>query len=365
LKELPLNMPCRLALASCIALSLGAQELQANLYRPTESTLIVSYPPAQVEERTPLSPMLHLYGKDFHQGKGTLAYRVLGGGKALAQGTLEVTVGSGGVLETALNLETPCAGADKVEWTLTQGADSRKGTAKLAWSRFEGRIDYADGLSRPAYIQLIPHTFGNGTLMIPVRADGTFEAEVPARTYAVLNANSAGYAYDALERWGWEFDLTRDRKETFRIGRTELYGMHASQMVGGGGTVFVTFRPTSLTRFLHHRSSPTAAPKDEASMNMVTAHLKLDPMAMAPRLTREGTKVWLDGVPCETADLTPFVEREPHGYNQTLYLLQFHPPKGLARGMAHEVKVEVESQDVLDGRLYTDFGQGTCGLRLD
>lgn len=360
-----MSLPFRLALLSSIPLALAAQDIQADLYRPSESVMTLSYPPAQVDERTPLPPQLHLYGKNFRPGNGSLAYRILGGGKTLAHGTLEVKLDGGGVLEKVQDLETPCPGADQVEWTLSLGSESWKGKARLAWSHFSGRIDYVDGNPRPAYIQLLPCTFGGGTFTVPVKADGTFDAVVPARTYAVLNANSAGYAYDALERWGWDYDLTRDRQETFRIGRTELYGMHASRMIGGSGTVFVTFRPSSLTRALQHRSSPSAPPKDEATMGTVMAHLKVDPMALAPRLAKEATKVWLDGVPCETADLAPFVEREPHGFNQTLYLLQFHPPKGLARGVAHEVKVEVESQDVLDGKLCTDFGQGSCALRVD
>lgn len=346
-----------------LPLALCANDLQADLYRPAARSLDLNYPPAQVDEHTPLEPTLYIYGKDFRAGHGSFRYQILAGQRTLAQGTVPVDL-KGQVLELAKTLDTPCPGADHVQWTLTAGDDHWQGSAPLTWSRFRGRIEFQDGRLRPSYINLHPKNFGH-TFTVPVQPDGTFEAEVPARSYAVANINSAGYALDTLERWAWDYDLTRDREDLFRMGRTELYGMHAYQMNGGGRTVFLTFRPSCLTRMLQHRSSPQAKPKDEATMKAVMEHMRLDPMTLAPRLTRKDVKVWIDGRPCEPTDLTQLVETSPGGFFQTLYMLQFFPPENLARGTAYEIKVEVESKDVLDGQMYSDFGQGSCSLRIE
>lgn len=351
--------------ALCLSLSLPAQEVQAALYRPSQAVLDLAYPPANSDERMPLKPMLHLGGKGFQGGKGRMEVRILAGSRELRREGFDVKL-DGTVFERIVALPDPCAGADQVAWTWTGTAGAAlKGVAPLRWSRFQGRVDMADGVGRPTYIQLLPRTFLEENFTVPVKADGSFDAQVPARAYAVVNVNSAGYAVETLERWAWNFDLTADRTEVFRMGRTELYGMHAFQMIGGAGTVFVGFRPTALSRVLQHRAPAAKGPRDEVTMNTVMEHLKIDAMAIAPGLTKADVKVWLDGEPQVVTDLARTVETAPGGFNQTLYLVQFLPSRRVTRGVPHEVKVEVESRDVLGGRLITDFGQGSVGFALD
>jgi len=168
-----------------------------------------------------------------------------------------------------------------------------------------------------------------------------------------------------MERWAWDFDLTADRTETFKVGRTELYGMKAFCLLAPTSTVFVVFRASALTRILQHAPLQGARPKDDHTMGRIVEHLKLTPMAIAPELARENVKVWLDGVAYPVSDLSRVVETSGRGVHQTLYILQLIPPQRPARGVHHEVVVEVESRDVLNGELVTDFGQGSVGLYLD
>lgn len=354
----------RVLAALCLPLALPAQEVQADLYRPSEPVLVQVYPPANLDERTPLKPILHLYGKDLRAGKGRLEWQVRAGKRTLLHGVKDFTI-KGTVLEDSQELGDPCPSADRVTWSLVQDGQTRQGVAPLRWSTFSGRVDFADGRPRPVYILLNPVSFHGSPFTIPVHADGTFRAQVPARSYAVANVNSAGYAIDTLERWAWDFDLTTDRTEAFRVGRTELYGMKAFCLLGGSDTVFVTFRPSALTRLLQHRADPKAGPRDPATMAVLSAHMKLDPMSLAPNLSMAGVKIWLDGQPQTPADLARIRECGPDGGDQSLYVLQFRPRTPVTRGVHHEVKVEVESQDVLNGSLVTDFGQGSAGLLLD
>ena len=358
-----MNYLTPVAVFGSLSLALSAQEVQAGLYRPPEPALVMVYPPAKMNERIPLKPVLHLYGRGFPKGKGSVAFRIMAGAKELHRGEGKVEV-PGAAFELPMELDEACPGADRVEWKVDLGQDTWHGSAPLRWSRLSGKVEFVDGRLRPMYLDLHPFTFSS-VFTVPVKADGSFDAELPARSYAVINVNGAGYSIDAMERWAWDFDLSRDRSEVFKVGRTELYGIHTFCLLGGVKTVFVVFRASALTRILQHRADPGAAPKDAATMSLLKEHLKIDPMAIAPDIPKAKAHVWLDGVAYPVSDLSRVVETDQGGVNQTLYILQFLPDQRPSRGVRHEVKVEVESQDVLDGRLISDFGQGSAGLLLD
>ncbi|HNX96612.1 MAG TPA: hypothetical protein PKK12_02935 [Candidatus Aminicenantes bacterium] len=355
-----------LALIGCVLLTpiLYGQEVQAGLYRPPAGVLVMRYAPASLDQQIPLEPMLHLYGRGFKAGRGSLEFILRAGAEKLHRGRVALDE-PGEVFERTVGLPAPFPRADRLSWTVCLGGETWQGEARLRWSRFSGRLDYVDGRPRPSYIDLHPVTFAGGNFKVPVREDGSFAAQVPARVYAVANVNGAGYSVDAMERWAWDFDLTADREENFRVGRTELYGMKAFCLLAPTSTVFVVFRATALTRILQHAPERDARPKDDHTMGRIVEHLKLTPMAVAPELARENVKVRLDGVAIPVSDLSRVVETSGQGIDQTLYLLQFTPPQRPARGVRHEVLVEVESRDMLHGELVTDFGQGSAGLYLD
>lgn len=353
-------------LAGCAILSLPlcAQEIQAGLYRPSAEILVMKYAPAMLDQRIPLETTLHLYGRGFSAGKGTLEFAILAGDKELHRGKVDLDE-PGEVFERAVKLRESFPSADRLAWTLRMGTETWSGKAFLRWSGFSGKLEYVDGRMRPSYIALHPVTFAGCEFVVPVLENGSFAAQVPSRVYAVANVNGAGYAVDAMERWAWNLDLTKDREEVFKVGRTELYGMRAFCILAPTSTVFVIFRPSALTRILQHAPRLTTKPKDDATMALIVEHLKENPMAIAPELSKEHVKVRLNGVAYPVSDLSRVVETSGQGINQILYILQFIPPQRPERGVRHEVVVEVESRDVLNGQLIKDFGQGSVGLYLE
>jgi len=127
-----------------------------------------------------------------------------------------------------------------------------------------------------------------------VGGDGRFDALLPSRVYSVINVNGAGYKYDAMERWGWDYDLTRDRVDEFAIGRTEIYGMRAFDLNGPLPTIFVMFRPTALSRALRFDADGDGFISDDETKATLAA-MKDSPTVIGPALEAADMKVWLNG----------------------------------------------------------------------
>jgi len=108
-------------------------------------------------------------------------------------------------------------------------------------------------------------------------------ALLPSRVYSVINVNGAGYKYDAMERWGWDYDLTRDRVDEFAIGRTEIYGMRAFDLNGPLPTIFVMFRPTALSRLLRFDADGDGFISDDETKATLAA-MKDSPTVIGPEL---------------------------------------------------------------------------------
>ena len=349
-----------------LILSMSAQKVEVGVYRPGVSEQDMRYAPAGMDRPWLLSPLIHFYARECAPGNLELDWTLLAGGKSLTTGKERITL-DGGIFEVSLPLVGPFPDADRVTWVIRQEGKTTRGTSLLAWSNFKGKVTYEDGAWRPTYIQLHSHTWLKGqTLHIPVAGDGTFQAKVPKGIYAVLNVNGAGYCVDAMERWGWDYDLREDREDHFRLGRTELYSMHAFTIQGGPPTVFVTFRPTSLSRMLRLIDpSDRTPPKNSIYMQRITETLTKDPCAIAPELSRSDVKVWMDDVAYPIASLDRVTEMSGSAVNQVQYILQFVPPRKPIRGVAHEIRVEVLSTHTVDGKTVTDFGQSSVGLYPD
>ena len=265
-----------------------------------------------------------------------------------------------GRFERQIHLTRPCPAATSVLWRIESGEGKElSGVAPLSFARFSGRVVYRDGKQRPAYIILNDADFGApGFFHVPVADDGRFDARVPARIYGNVNVNSSFYAREALERWAWEYDLTRDREETFTIGRMEIYSMHAFELIGGQPLVFVAFRPSTLSRVLAFDANGDGFVDQNERKAMVEAMTKT-PTSIGPELKAENVKVWIDGVPQRPARIDLIPEASADGHWQVEYLVQITPQEKPERGVRHEVRVEVESSETLRGAAFVDYGQGS------
>jgi len=336
--------------------------IEALLYNPPQEQYRWKELDAKEPVTLTIGARLVLLGRGFADGVCRLAYQIEGAGKPLHAGAAEVKVAHGVFeLEEALSRRLP--EATHVSYELTGGQPPAvRGRSELRWSRFHGQVKYLDGGWRSTYAQLRPNGFLSSVLFyVPISDDGRFDAQLPARIYSVINVNGAGYSRDAMERWAWDYDLTRDREELFTIGRTELYSIHAFNIVGGPSTIFVAFRPTALTRILHFDADGDGRISAQERKAMEAA-LMQSPTAIGPELRPENVTVWMNGVPQKIAQFNQIPEYDGEFW-QVQYILQFLPePRPVVPGVWHEIKLEVRSKESLRGREMVDFGQGSVGF---
>lgn len=352
------------ALVACVDSAWADAVVEAFLYNPISSEVILKYPYKKPDEQLVLKPSLTLAGKDFRDGDYALRYSIEAAGEKLTAGTAAVKVQDGWFM-VGIELAEPLPKAERVSWELSApDLATQRGAVPLAWSRFHGKVKYRDGVWRATYIEMNPVTWGApGNVIVPVAEDGSFDALVPARVYAIVNVNGAGYLYDALERWAWDYDLTKDREEIFTIGRMELYSIHAFEIRGGPRTLFVAFRPTALSRFLSFDlDGDNLIGKSEAAA--MHEAMKRSATAIGPELKAGDVRVWLDGKPCPIVQFNQIPEFNGGGLWQVQYLLQIMPESRVKRFVWHEIKLEVQSREKLRGKAIIDFGEGSVGFRL-
>lgn len=335
--------------------------INAYLYNPPIDKFTLTYLRKDEKETVNLDPALVCTGNGLPNNTYTFAYRIEGSHNTLDKGEVEVIV-SHGWFETRITPKRKYPNAKKVSWKLsTQKNKSIQGDAPLSWSRFKGQVKYFDEKWRSSHIDMRPVTWGTPTnFTVPVSDDGYFDAQVPARVYAVLNINGTGYGYDAMERWAWDYDLTKDREETFTMGRTELYGMRAFDINGGPSTIFVIFRPTTLSRILRFDTDRNGFVEGEEKKQLEAA-MKKSPTVIGPELTAKNVRVWLNGKEEKIVQFNQIPEYDG-GHWQVQYLLQIFPNNKPPRGIWHEIKVETVSKEYLYGEAVIDFGQGSVGF---
>jgi hypothetical protein len=349
------------ALVSCVH---AATTVEAYLFNPVTDQVVIRYPYSKPADIVSLKPSLNLVGKDFHDGEGQLSYTIEEKGRNLFTGTVAVRI-KNSHFNLQIDLERKFSTADGIHWRIVcNGAEAASGHSDLAWARFHGKVAYKSGIPRSTSIVLLPVRFnGFGKIEIPVADDGIFDAMVPARVYSIVNVNGGGYRFDAMERWAGTYDLTHDREDRFDVGRTEIYGLRAFEIVGGPRSIFLFFRPSSLTRAMHFDADGDGLLSD-AEMNSMLQGLKSSPTAIGPELNANSVKVWFDNMPLQVAQLNQIPEFDGDGMWQVNYIVQCPLPadQKISQNVWHHIKIEVESVETLRGKSISDFGQGSVDM---
>ncbi len=337
----------------------AASSINAYLYNPSRSQIVLEYPYKRPADQVELKPTLVFHGDGIADGAYQLSYAIESRGRELYRGQVAVKVESG-QFDNEIELKEQFPTADRVSWRLAGSSlQPEQGFAALAWSHFHGRVHYKNGMWHSTTIDLLPtHFRAPGRITVPVADDGTFDALVPARVYAIVNVNGTGYIYDSLERWAWNYDLTRDREDDYTVGSTELYSARVFEVQGGPNTIFLFFRPTSLAR-VHRFDLDGDGLLNESEMKGLQEATKRSPTAIGPELKPEDVVVWLDGTPLKVARLDQLTEASEGGGSQVDYLVQCFLPERIRRGVWHRLKFEVTSRNELRGQMVTDFGQSS------
>lgn len=334
--------------------------VRAYLYNPTQDHILVSHPYNEVVDTLPLAPTLSLEGEGLPDGTHSLKFEIRDGVVVLHGDQVDVTP-TKGRFEAEVVLEKRYPGANGVSWSLATGEDGAlRGMAPLEWSRFRGRVEYESSPWRDTFVMMVPLGWGRpGLFYVPVESEGRFDVLVPRRVYAAVAVAGGGYVYDALERWAWDYDLTRDREDSFALGRVELYGMRAFDIRGGPKTVFVMFRPSALSRVLRWDSDGDGfvGPEEQAAMGVA---MRDSATVIGPELEAEDVTVWLDGVEEPIVQFNRIPEYDGDSW-QIQYLLQIYPEETPARWAWHEIRLEVRSREEVGGERVIDFGEGTVG----
>lgn len=337
--------------------------VSAYLWNPPIDRIEVSYPYNNDVHIEALEPALVITGDGHADGNATLHYVLEASGRSLERGQTNVCIHDGW-FEIRITPAVKHWDATHLRWSMHSDAGAASASAPLLWSRFRGVVRYRDGVWRSTHIDMRPIGWGGiaTNFTVPVYDDGTFDALVPARVYAILNVNGTGYGYNSLERWAWDYDLTVDRQDEFTIGRTELYGMRAFHTKGGPNTLFVIFRPTALSRLLQYDEDGDGFVRGGDCQKQLVA-MRRSPTAIGPELMPEDIAVWYDGERREIVRLDQIPEYCGDDW-QVQYLLQFAVDKKPPRGVWKEIRVEVQSAEELHGQKMIDFGQGSVGICL-
>jgi hypothetical protein len=338
-------------------------EVAAYLFNPSVEEIVLHYLYERPPDTLPQATSLVVEGRhlDF-DGSRTLSFVIESPGGALHQGDTVIAI-SDGWFETEVRFpHRGFVAATGIRWSISGDAGRElDGYAPLLWSHFRGTVEYRAGGWSDTRIELVPVNWGApGTIIVPVHPDGSFDAYVPSRVYAAVIVVGTGYTYDSLERWAWNYDLTRDRQDTFTIGRTELYGMRAFEILGGPPTILVLFRPSALSRVLawdlDHDGNVS-----EVEMQQLAAAMADSSMVLAPELDVSSITVRLDGEEQQIVRLDRIPEYDGGSW-QAQYVVQIFPDAKPKRGVWHEILVEVSSRELLNGEVVVDYGQGSVGF---
>jgi len=171
-------------------------------------------------------------------------------------------------------------------------------TSPCIYHRISGKLVDFDG--SPLQAAFVANRYGfQADMGAYSRADGSFEAVLPAGVYNNFLADDSTYATSTLENWCWHMIVDRDEELTLKIGNGEVYSLHAWPSCGGQPTMFLAFRPMALTGFDNGAPKQYMKEIDGAPFPVIDA---------APPLTGQDISVYLNGVPARVTALQQYYE---------------------------------------------------------
>ena len=222
--------------------------------------------------------------------------------------------------------------------------DKRTKEIKCRYHKLQGRvIDFA-GKPMKAYIAVSPDSFfPNKCIGAVCDSSGSYEIELPERTYNAIIANCKTYGSKTLESWAWHIIMDSGQRLDFKIGTGEVYNLNVWSNNGGGNSYFVSFRPMVLFKL-------NRLPITINSKEFILADA-------APDLMPEDITITINGSRAEIISLQKYHETGSPGRAITAYLVQIDK-KGLDSIGKQSVMVEYQREIEIEGKkvLCTSMG---------
>jgi len=218
--------------------------------------------------------------------------------------------------------------------------------------KLSGTITDFDGKPFRGFVKVSPDSFEDN---IGVWSDshGSYEVELPARTYNSVLVVDESYGEKTLECWVWHLIMDSDQVLDFRVGNSEVYNLSVWLNNGGGNSLFVSFRPMSLN-LLQNAAEGVRINLCDKEFNAVE---------IAPDLGSEDIAVTVDGRELEVISLQRYYETYK---DQALpaYIAQ------IDTGSIHRIgkktlMVEYQNDMEIDGHTVTNTSVGYCQFFLN
>jgi len=159
-------------------------------------------------------------------------------------------------------------------------------------------VRYASGEPCDSCYVAVKHPGFDDLAAARTDAGGRYEISLPQGLYNAVAIYDDRYGSETLEFWAWNADLGEDLELDAVIDRLEVYNLAVWNSKGGAPSLFVSFRPMSLDRFL-------------AGGEVLEAELQGDVTRVreiAPSLDAEHIQVTVDGRPVAIESLQWYYE---------------------------------------------------------
>jgi hypothetical protein len=233
---------------------------------------------------------------------------------------------------------------ERIIVTIQTTKEKRSKEIKCRYHKLHGRVTDFDGKPMKAYVAVSPDSFfPNKCIGVVCDSSGSFEIELPERTYNAIIADCETYGEKTLESWAWHIIMDSEQHLDFKIGTGEVYNLNVWSNNGGGNSYFVSFRPMVL--FKLNRLPITINSKEFILSDA------------APDLLPDDITITVNGKEAEIISLQKYHETGSPGRAITAYLVQIDK-KGLDSSGKQTVMVEYQKEIEIEGKrvLCTSIG---------
>lgn len=291
-------------------------------------------------------PSITIKGMGFSEGEESL--EILVGGRIIGKQRINIADQS---FTAKVELPSPVQDPKEIEFRI--GTDFQR-AVPIELKRLHGTVRYFDG--RPVARPVI---HGTGDVCAVGDEKGNFEIVLWDKVRGI-GVFASDYSKNSLECWLYDVSLREDMRLDIRIGKFEVYRLHAWL---GDRCIYMHFIPVSFTKTSEGLSAYVKEKK--AVTDTVAMTLAKDPDVwnqLWPRLAEDNVRVFLGN---EEVSILTFKECDDYcfeveGKNVSRPCYVLSVPRGKhdwERGEGKVVKVQVQSTARIGGKEIIEKGE--------